>query len=164
MNQKYFKGDKNYLLEEAQLHSKELLIATLFRVIKEQYTITVNPLGLVDSTTRAIQDAQLLREDWQDLVYQQLSAIYRFLNSDNQLTLVFDGRSNKEVYTDEWKLFLINYIQESCQHSGTLKLWLRLLIFNQGQRGQELAVTRLRQCINQHFNVRFHKTAGIKAA
>ena len=164
MNQKFFKGDKNYLLEEAQLSCKEELIAQLFAQVREYYFLVFNPLRLEDTTTTQVLQAQFCRQEWQDLIYQQLSAVYRFKNSDNQLSLAFDGRNHVEIYKEEWEAFYRSWAQSMCSQAGLLRVLLKLFVFDGEQHGQEMAVTRLRQAINQHFQVRFHRMAGIKEA
>lgn len=164
MQQKFFKGDKNYLLEEAQMRQKDTLMRTLFDTVQEHYFLVFNPLRLQDDTSLQIQKARFYAAEWQGVIYQQLSAVYRFLNSDNQLTLVFDGRSHLDVYEEEWKGFFEQWMAEACQQPTMLRTLLQLMVFHRDMRSEEMAVTRLRQFINQQFGVRFHRSAGIKSA
>ena len=164
MNQKFFKGDKNYLLEEAQLASKEVMLAKLFTQVQEYYFLVYNPLRLQDDTTTQVMQAQFCRQEWQDLIYQQLCAVYRFKNCDNQLSLVYDGRNQTDIYREQWEAYYTNWIDTICSQPGLLRVLLKLMVFEGEQHGQEIAVSRLRQAINQHYQVRFHRMAGIKEA
>lgn len=164
MQQKFFKGDKNYLLEEAQMRLEASLMHTLFKSVQEHYFLIFNPLRLQDDTSMQILKARFHKADWQQVIYLQLSATYRFLNNDNQLELVFDGRSHLDVYEDEWKRFFREWMLDACAQPTMLRTLIQLMVFHRDARSEEMAVSRLRQFINQQFGIRFHRSAGIKSA
>ncbi|MEO1253807.1 MAG: hypothetical protein AAFY41_02815 [Bacteroidota bacterium] len=103
IEEKYFPQDKNHLLKSVQAFSKESLLDSWLETILHAYTFQHNPLGLEDDfileLKQKIQRGKELLEDNYDI----LAAIYRHNHSDNQLEIMWDGRSHMEAYDADWK-------------------------------------------------------------
>ena len=55
MIRKFFPLDKNYLLEEAQFALQDDLLTQLIDIVKGEFELRHNPLGIVDSFSERIQ-------------------------------------------------------------------------------------------------------------
>ena len=128
MIQKLFPLDKNYILKEAQLITKQSLLETLVKEVKKCYLFQCNPLGLVDDTvlkiTRTDEYSLLLLEDF----YEHLAGIYRFKFGANQLEFLFDGRTHFEKYQEDWTAAFIQWVALFCKEENFLKAVLEATI------------------------------------
>src|SRR5690606_22891344 len=102
MIDKLFPLDKNYILRQAQFVLEEQLMDQMICELKRSYTCLYNPLQLMDQTYSKILDTFEFPTERVRLIYRQLCGIYRFKNKDNQLELLFDGRSHFDKFTEEW--------------------------------------------------------------
>ncbi|MEQ9305891.1 MAG: hypothetical protein RJQ14_18400 [Marinoscillum sp.] len=111
IEEKYFPQDKNYLLKSVQAFSKESLLNDWLQQILTSYSLQHNPMGLEDDfiieLKKKISFGKELLEDNYDL----LAAIYRHDHADNQLEIMWDGRSHMEAYDADWKEMYANWIE-----------------------------------------------------
>jgi len=161
MVRKFFPFDKNYVLEEAQLASKDHLLQELFQQVKDHYLSHHNPLALEDETTLAIQackDPQLNRLEG---LYAQLAGIYRYKFGENQLEFLFDGQSHYQKYMEEWVSTFRSWVMEFCLHSHFLKTVLEFTVFHTENTKLSLIDSRMKHFISTQFELKVYKYRGI---
>ncbi|NVJ87184.1 MAG: hypothetical protein HWE15_12810 [Algoriphagus sp.] len=160
MIQKLFPLDKNYILRQAQFAMEEELLEQMVYELKRSYTYLYNPLQLMDSTYAAILDNFEFPTDRIRLIYRQLCGVYRYLNGDNQLELLFDGKSHFDKFKEDWERSFLNYVRELGQHEAYVKTMLRMTILYDTESRAEWAENNCKAFINQHFGIRVIKRHG----
>ncbi|GHM99887.1 hypothetical protein WSM22_13770 [Cytophagales bacterium WSM2-2] len=160
---KFFPLDKNYLLEEAQLRLQESLLAQLVEKVKLAFAQKNNPLGLQDAFSRKVSGYEC--QDLKPLhnFYQNISAVYRFKNSDNQLEFAWDGREHMDRYLEEWTSAFDSWIDEFCRQELFVQAVLDLTVFLPENRHADLAENRMNNFMLRQFGVKLHKTKGLVA-
>ena len=128
MIQKLFPLDKNYILRQAQSILEEQMLEVMVFELKKSYTQLYNPLMLMDETFAKILDTYEYPKDRLRMIYWLLCGIYRFKNKDNQLELLFDGRTHLEKFQEEWSLQLIQWVHELGYHEQYVKTMLRMTL------------------------------------
>ncbi|MEJ0031681.1 MAG: hypothetical protein WDO15_15480 [Bacteroidota bacterium] len=129
MVRKFFLTDKNYLLEEAQLALREDLIASLLTLVKEEYQLRYNPLGLSDLFIENLKSYEGDRNSL-EAFYDTLAGVYRYKFGDNQLEFSWDGIDHSEKYKKEWSEFFHNQVSTFCRNELFIKAVLDLTVFN----------------------------------
>lgn len=161
---KFFPLDKNYLLEQAQLHSKNMLLTELVQMAGSAYEERHNPLGLEDDLIRKIRifDAGAINN--LDEIYSLLCGIYRFRHGSNQLELLWDGSDHLTNYSEAWELTFRKWIKNLCR--DMLFVQAVLDVTSLLPRGQQpaMAEARMQHFIRSHFALKIHRTKGIVAA
>ncbi|MFT5954772.1 MAG: hypothetical protein ACI8QD_001621 [Cyclobacteriaceae bacterium] len=160
---KYFDQDKNYLLREAQEEFQNDGLNLMVKVAVSDYLLKNNPLGLEDDFVLEIKSAQEIDTSFLIKPYEVLSAIYRMLHSDNQLSFVWNGRSHREQYSIEWSQAFTKWMHKFCQHSFMDKLIIKGAIINPGSNHQMLDA-QIFKLIYQSFPIRRTKTGLLIAA
>ncbi|MBN8578916.1 MAG: hypothetical protein KF775_19505 [Cyclobacteriaceae bacterium] len=163
MIRKFFPLDKNYLLEEAQMQSRQHLLVQLVDTVKATYLRTHNPLGLNDDFTLLIKNFQLKNTKPLEDFYQNLAAVYRYKHGENQLEFVWDGRDHLEKYTTEWAAAFKDWAARFCTHELFLQAVLDLTVFLPENRHAALAENKMNHFILNHFDMRLHKQRGLMA-
>ncbi len=162
MVHRFFKLDKNYILREAQQAGRDELLQQMVAYVKHAYMEQHNPLGLIDDTILAIQQADQPATKRLHDFYHILSGIYRYQNGSNQLELLFDGASHFEKYQQEWKEAFMDWYKSFCQKPAFIKAVLEVTVFYPSQRKGQLAEGRMRAFLSQQFDkLRIHKRYGI---
>lgn len=160
MIQKLFPLDKNYILRHAQSMLEEELIDRMVFELKRSYTKLYNPLLLMDTTYAQILDTFEFPRDRARLIYRQLSGIYRYKHGDNQLEMLFDGRTHLEKFQEDWSAALVNYVQELGIYEQYVRTMLRMtLLFDTDSRA-EWAENHCKAFINHHFDLKVVKRQG----
>ena len=159
---KRFTGDKNYLLREAQAILQDRLMVYLCAQLRRGYSQQFNPLGLQDRVTVKISQTQPAHQNL-DGLYDTLATIYRYTHRDNQLPLLFCGKSHTEVYGLEWSAWFMQQCQHLCQQPAFIKLGLGLTFLNT-QLGNNLAELRIRQYVQDIWGLKVHKRWGLRVA
>ncbi|MEB2779394.1 hypothetical protein U3A58_03235 [Algoriphagus sp. C2-6-M1] len=160
MIQKLFPLDKNYILRQAQSVLEEEMIDRMVFELKRSYTSLYNPLQLMDTTYAQILDTFEFPRDRVRLIYRQLCGIYRYKHGDNQLEMLFDGRTHLEKFQEEWSAAMIAYVQTLGIYEQYVKTMLRLtLLFDTESRAQ-WAENHCKAFINQHFDLKVVKRQG----
>ncbi|MBL3654883.1 hypothetical protein [Fulvivirga sediminis] len=161
MIHKYFKLDKNYILEQAQIDSEQELIVYLIDFVKKYYQDQFNPLGLVDEPVKTIKAHKTEYTDRLIEFYRNLAGVYRYKNSDNQLELLFDGQDHYAKYTRDWKETYKNWLVEFCGKPNFIKAVLELTVFFPEGKRAELAENRMKNFIHNQFDLKIYKHKGI---
>lgn len=148
---KFFPLDKNYLLEEAQLLLEQSLLASLLDLVKEEYELRWNPLGITDTLTQRIRDFRLTDPAALNNFYMTLAGVYRYKYGDNQLTFMWDGVDQSERYRTEWSEFFIKQVRVFCKNDLFIKAILDLTVFN---NYSQLAENRMNNFMLETFEVK----------
>ncbi|PRY89556.1 hypothetical protein [Mongoliibacter ruber] len=160
MIQKLFPLDKNYLLRQAQSVLEDQLVEMMVFELKKSYTQLYNPLMLMDETFVRILDTHHYPKDRLQMIYRQLCGIYRFKNGDNQLELLFDGRSHLDKFKDDWSNQLLNWTRELGMHEQYVKTMLRMTILFDSDSRAEWSENHCKAFINQYFDLKIVKRKG----
>ncbi len=158
---KLFKHDRNYILKEAQYVLQKHLLKQMINQVKNYYLKHYNPLGLEDDTVLKIKNTKKYNLELFYEFYRYISAVYRFQNIDNQLELIFDGKSHFEKFSEEWEDSFGRWIQEFCKHECFIKAVLEAAVFYEADRKGFLAFNRLKNFVTNHFEIRIYKRKGL---
>jgi hypothetical protein len=161
MKRRFFPFDKNYLLENAQMEQKDFLMNQMVEIVKEIYLLRYNPLGLKDSSINKILSTKNFNFEELSVFYDELAGYYRYRYSSNQLELLFDGRDHQEKYKEDWSLAYKNWIIEFSKSKYFLKAVLETAIFYPDNKQSQLAYSRLKNYISDHFGIKIYKYKGI---
>lgn len=162
MDIKFFPLDKNYILKEAQETTKEQLLSDLVEKVRYTYLSLHNPLGLEDDPILKIKKYQLHNTEQLENFYQALAGIYRFKFGNNQLELLFDGRSHYEKYQDEWREMFGLWTKSFCLHENFLKAVLEATVFLEDSNNV-LIENRMKTFITRYFELKISKQRGLPA-
>jgi hypothetical protein len=160
MIQKLFPLDKNYILRQAQSILEEQMLEVMVFELKKSYTQLYNPLMLMDETFGKILDSFEYPTDRLRMIYRQLCGIYRFKNKDNQLELLFDGRTHLEKFQEDWSLQLIQWVNELGYHEQYVKTMLRMTLLFDTESRAEWSENHCKFFINQYFELKIIKRKG----
>lgn len=160
MIEKIFPLDKNYILRQAQFALEEELMEQMIYELKRSYTYLYNPLRLMDETYAKILDTFEFPTVRLRMIYRQLCGIYRYYHGDNQLEILFDGRTHFDAFKENWEAALIRYVKELGQHEQYVKTMLRMTILHDSETRAEWAENHCKAFINQYFEVKVVKVYG----
>ena len=161
MKRKFFPFDKNYLLEQAQLESKDRLVNEMVETVKQIYLDRFNPLGLMDrSIEQIIKTTDYNLEEVYEL-YDEMAGIYRYKYSSNQLELLFDGKDHIEKYEEDWSNAFKEWVLNFSRSKSFLKAILETTIFFPREKQSQRAFSRLRMFISEQFGLKVYKYKGI---
>lgn len=160
MLQKLFPLDKNHLFRQAQSLLEERLLEEMVVELRKAYTLWYNPLGLMDDTYVQILGNNKFPKDRISIIYEQLSGIYRYQYTSNQLEFLFDGRSHLEKYQDDWQMQLGLWLKELGKHESYVKTMLRMTLLYDTESRAEFAENRCKSFINDYFGVKVIKRKG----
>jgi hypothetical protein len=148
---KFFHSDKNYLLEQAQLELEDFLLKDLLDLVKQEYEVRHNPLGIADSYTLKIRNYQLHDPSPLKTFYLNLAGVYRYRFGDNQLTFMWDGIDQAERYKKEWTGFFKTQTTAFCKNELFIRAIFDLTVFN---NYSQLAESRMNNFMLQTFEVK----------
>jgi hypothetical protein len=160
MIQKLFPLDKNYILRQAQSELEEELIDRMVFELKRSYTLLYNPLRLMDQTFIQILDTFTFPRERAKLIYRQLCGIYRYKHGDNQLEMLFDGRTHLDKFKEDWSAALVSYVQELGIYEQYVKTMLRMTLLFDTESRAEWAENHCKAFINQYFELKVVKRHG----
>jgi len=160
MIEKIFPLDKNYILRQAQFVLEEELIDRMVFELKQSYTMLYNPLLLMDETYTNILSTFDYPVDRIRMIYRQLCGIYRFKNRDNQLELLFDGRSHFDKFKEDWESTFVRWIRVLGQNEQYVKTMLRMTLLYDTHTRAEWAENHCKAYINQFFELKVIKRQG----
>jgi len=160
MIQKLFPLDKNYILRQAQSVLEEEMIDRMIFELKRSYTVLYNPLRLMDQTYSQILDTYDFPRERVRLIYRQLCGIYRYKHGDNQLELLFDGRTHFEKFQEDWSNSLVGYVKELGIREQYVKTMLRMTLLFDTETRAEWAENHCKAFINQYFELKVVKRQG----
>lgn len=160
MIQKLFPLDKNYILRQAQSVLEDQLLDTMVYELRVSYIQLYNPLMLFDTTFEKILDSYFFPKDRIQLIYRQLCGIYRYKNGDNQLELLFDGRTHSDKFKEDWAAQFTAWLKELGQHEQYVKTMLRMTLLFDTESRAEWSENQCKSFINQYFELRIVKRKG----
>lgn len=153
IEEKYFPQDKNYLLKSVQAFSKEALLKDWLQQILTSYNLQHNPMGLEDDfiieLKKKIHFGQELLEDNYDI----LAAVFRHDHSDNQLEIMWDGRSHMEAYDNDWKNMYEKWISELSLIKEIQRPIIKFAV-SEGGVNHTFLKQSIRRAILSHFDLR----------
>lgn len=161
MVRKFFTQDKNYLLEDAQLRTRDRLLTVLIDKSIATYQQEHNPLGLNDAFSERI--ANYFPKSLNALYgfYDTLAAVYRFKFGENQLSFLWDGREHLDKYSDDWMASFQEWTSQLCKEIQFSQAVLDLTVFLPENQVVHLAENRLQAVMLGRFEVKLHKQKGI---
>lgn len=134
-------------------------------IVQSSYFKYHNPLGIVDETVKRIQDFIPLTEDTGlEGLYENMCIAYRFLHGNNQLEIVWDGRTQEEHYADQWRVVYKQWLTELCKSPSFLKLFLVLTIFRHPDKNYMILENRLKGAVNHKFDLKIRSRKISKAS
>ena len=160
MIQKIFPLDKNYILRQAQSELEEELIDRMVLELKRSYTSLYNPLQLMDTTYVQILETVEFPRARALLIYRQFCGIYRYKHGDNQLEMLFDGRTHLEKFQEDWSAVFIEYVTELGIYEQYVKTMLRMTLLFDTESRAEWAENHCKAFINKHFDLKVVKRQG----
>jgi hypothetical protein len=158
-----FKYDRNYILKDAQKHLQTHLVKKMIETVKKHYLVKFNPLGLEDDAVIKIKHTQKYDLQHFDEFYWHLAGIYRFQNTENQLEILFDGKSHYDKFSEEWTQAFNEWIMEFCFKETFIKAVLEASVFYSNERKGYLAFNRLKTFLVSHFEIKIYKNKGLVA-
>ena len=163
IEEKYFPQDKNYLLKSVQAFSKEILLDQWLQQLLEAYNRQHNPMGLEDDFVIELKKKigfgkELLKDN-----YDILAAVYRHDHADNQLEIMWDGRSHMEAYDTDWKEMYNKWI---CNLSYLKEIQRPIIkyVVSEGGVNHSFLKQSIRRAILGHFNLRMKSQMLYRAA
>lgn len=161
MDQRFFPYDKNYILKQVQSDLEPELLTELIGLSKQAFQQVYNPLGLNDDTSIKISRYEKNQLIYLHTFYTSLSGVYRYKFGNNQLELIWDGRSHYDKYCEEWSAAFTSWMRGFCSNPQFLKAVLAATVFCKNRRQGELAEIRLKVFLNAQFDVKVHRQRGI---
>ena len=163
MVHRLFPGDKNYILRTVQESQRDMLLCWMVDSVCDYYETIYNPLGLEDDTIIKIRNNNSYPLHFFKDFYRDLAGIYRYLNNDNQLELLFDGLSHEEHFLRDWDIQFKAWIEEFMQKKHFIQTVITLSVFtNSLGVSSELVSNRFRDLLEKHFKLKFYKFKGIQ--
>lgn len=153
IEEKYFSQDKNYLLKSVQAFSKEALLDQWLQEILNAYHLLHNPMGLVDDFIIELREKIHLGKELLEDNYDVLAAIYRHDHADNQLEIMWDGRSHMEAYDSDWKEMYEQWIAKLSQIKEIQRPIIKYVVSESGVNHQFLKQS-IRRAMLSHFGLR----------
>lgn len=159
---KSFEKDKNILLKNAQDEIFYHLAEKLVQVTIRKYSQYFNPLGLVDDTFQQILDYQNENDAELAGIYENLCVAYRYKYGDNQLEIIWDGKSHEEKYKDEWSETFEKWANDLTENPSIIKGILQLTVFNDSKKNISFVQNAIKGLINDYFEIKILKKNGVK--
>lgn len=128
---KYFAQDKNAILRAAQGFVEPQLLSFWIQCALDAYNIQENPMGLVDDFIIKLRSVKEYNFEFLKEPYVILSAAYRLKKGDNQLEIIWDGRSHYEVYAEKWMEDFKGYIHHFCRQKEVYRAILKACVLNE---------------------------------
>ena len=162
MDNRLFLLDKNYILKQAQSDLRLELQSILIDKVKDAYFQHYNPLRLPDEVSEQIERFKPVHFSFFDELYDILAGVFRYQIGDNQLELLFDGKSHYETYLTDWRESFMKFTQELCSRKNFVIAALELTVFHSPEKRIELAQNRLKIACFDHFELKVYKYKGIQ--
>ncbi|WP_436517118.1 hypothetical protein [Ekhidna sp. To15] len=153
IEEKYFQQDKNYLLKSVQAFSKEILLDQWLQQILDAYNTQHNPMGLEDDFIIELKKKISFGKELLEDNYDILAAIYRHNHADNQLEIMWDGRSHMEAYDADWKKMYARWIEKLSFVKDLQRPIIKYAV-SEGGVNHTFLKQSIRRAILSHFNLR----------
>lgn len=159
---KWFPTDKNYILKEVQLSTRDTLLLWMVDYTKNYYQLAHNPLGLIDDTISTVKTSRFNNISLLYPIYDRLTAIYRHLHGEVQLEFLFNGDEHFDKYLEEWDIGYKEWISNLFGHKVFLRAIMEITIFNAESEHQLLLINnRLQSHVEHYFNLKIYRYKGI---
>ncbi|SNT26007.1 hypothetical protein SAMN05421640_3010 [Ekhidna lutea] len=153
IEEKYFAQDKNYLLKSVQAFSKEVLLNEWLQQILRSYSFQHNPMGLEDDFIIELKQKIHFGKELLEANYDILAAIYRHDHADNQLEIMWDGRSHMEAYDADWKSMYQSWIEKLSLVKEIQRPIIKYAV-SEGDINHTFLKQSIRRAILSHFGLR----------
>lgn len=160
---KYFKQDKNSILRAAQGFVEPQLLQRWCEIALDCYMQLENPMGLVDGFILEIRSVKKYDISFLQELYEILAAIYRYEKGDNQLEIIWDGRSHYEVYAENWSEAFEEWATMFSMKPEVYRAVIKACILQQGSNSRFLYYG-IRRTILNHFKLKIGRNKLIKTA
>lgn len=160
---KYFDQDKNSILRAAQGFVEPQLLQRWVEIAFEGYMQMENPMGLVDDFILQLKSVEEYDTTFLQELYEIVSAIYRYERGNNQLEIIWDGRSHYEVYAEAWSETFEEWMKYFCLKPEIYRAIIKACILKQGTNSKFLYYG-VRRTILGHFKLKITRTKMLKAA
>lgn len=163
MIRKFFPLDKNYVLEQAQLLVRQVLLEKLYFCVVKAWSDQYNPLGLDDSISCRLSRPPAGGYDALHPFYDLLCGVYRFKHGENQLEFLWDGSDHAETYAKVWSVTFENWLTGFCRDETFVQAVLDLTVFLARADCPGLTEARMEHFILKQFGLRRSRTTGMVA-
>ncbi|MEO9872693.1 hypothetical protein [Ekhidna sp.] len=153
IEEKYFTQDKNYLLKSVQAFSKEVLLKDWLDQVLSAYSLQHNPMGLEDDFIIELRKKITIGKNLIEDNYDILAAVYRHNHADNQLEIMWDGRSHMEAYDTDWKAMYDKWIAQLSMVKEIQRSIIKYAV-SEGGIDHTFLKQAVRRAILSHFNMR----------
>lgn len=160
---KYFNQDKNSILRAAQGFIEPQLLTVWVEKALEGYNVNENPMGLVDDFILELQSVEEFDTEFLSELYSLLAAIYRLKKGDNQLEIIWDGRSHYEVYAENWRAEFELWMKYFCNQPEIYRSIIKVCVLKYGTNNKFLFYG-IRRNILTYFNVEIGRNKMLKSA
>lgn len=160
---KYFKQDKNSILRAAQGFVEPQLNKKWVEIALASYMQMENPMGLVDDFILELQSIQKYDTSLLLEFYEILAAIYRYKKGDNQLEIIWDGRSHYEVYAEDWSIAFEEWVRRLSLEPEVYRAIIKACILKQNANNKFLFYG-IKRCILNEFEVKLTRNKVLKSA
>lgn len=160
---KYFKQDKNSILRAAQGFVEPQLLRRWAEIALESYMQLENPMGLIDDFILELESIKKYDTSFLQELYEIMAAIYRYKKGDNQLEIIWDGRSHYEVYAENWSAEFEDCVKAFCMKPEVYRAIIKACILQQGNNNKFLFYG-IRKVILNHFRMRIGRNKLLKTA
>lgn len=161
MVRKFFPHDKNYLLEDTQLRTRDRLLTILIDKAVATYQRVHNPLGLNDDFSERIANYLPRSLDSLYSFYDTLAGVYRLKHGENQLSFLWDGRDHSDLYTEECSRTFTEWTDMLCREMQFAQAVLDLTVFLPENRLVQLAESRMHAVMLGRFELKIHRQKGL---
>ena len=156
-----FISDKNYLLQEVQIQSRDKLIQEFILKAIREYQIKNNPLGIEDNMVESLKNYEVGNKNDFYYFYNKIAGIYRYRSGENQLSFIWDGRNHKEFYKENWTNFFKSEIKSMLKKSSFIKIILNLTALKGTSESLKKLHYKLSDLVRKKFHIQVFKRKGI---
>jgi hypothetical protein len=160
---KYFDQDKNSILRAAQGFVEPQLLNYWVEKALACYNQHENPMGLVDDFILQLESESKYNTEFLEEFYEMLTAIYRFKKGDNQLEIIWDGRSHYEVYAERWTTEFEAWMEIFCNMPEVYRAVIKMCVLKYNTNSKFLYYG-IRKIILSHFEVQIGRNKMLKTA
>lgn len=160
---KYFDQDKNSILRAAQGFVEPQLLKRWVEVAFESYMLMENPMGLEDDFILQLKKVRKYNTFFLEELYEIMSAIYRFKKGNNQLEIIWDGRSHYEVYAENWSLEFEQWVKFFSLRPDIYRAIIKACILKE-KVNHRFLYYGMRKTILAHFRIKVTRNKMLKSA
>jgi hypothetical protein len=161
---KYFDQDKNSILRAAQGFVEPQLVKLWIQSAIDAYNRLENPLGLEDDFILRLKSIEKFDEQFLKEPYEILSAIYRLKKGDNQLEIIWDGRSHYEVYAERWILAFEEYCNILCSQKAIYRAILKASVLQEKGVNNRFLFYTIKRTLLAYSQVEFNRKKMLVSA